>query len=128
MKFLALMSLIMCLALPLFAGAGAASAAGYSPPQPGWTLSVRKMYYKALHYQFGSPPNFVKAIKWYRKAAAAGNSYSMTDIGMLYGAGQGVPQDNSEAMQWFRKAAESPNPEVRQTAEKGVKELQAQGH
>ena len=44
-----------------------------------------------------------------RKAADAGNTDAMHDIGMLYFGGLGVRQDYAEAMTWFRKAADAGN-------------------
>ena len=45
-------------------------------------------------------------MKWYRKAAEQGNAKAQYNLGMMYYAGQGVPQDHAEAAKWFLKAAE----------------------
>ena len=46
-------------------------------------------------------------MKWYRKAADAGNADAMTSIGVLYHNGEGVTRDYGEAMKWFRKDADA---------------------
>ena len=45
-------------------------------------------------------------MKWYRKAAEQGFAAAQFNLGVSYGTGQGVTQDDKEAMKWFRKAAE----------------------
>ncbi len=42
--------------------------------------------------------------------ANAGDSEAMTNIGILYGQGNGVPQDYTQALTWFHKAADAGNP------------------
>ncbi|HLY55444.1 MAG TPA: aspartyl protease family protein [Stellaceae bacterium] len=49
----------------------------------------------------------VEAMKWYRKAADAGDAAGERAIGMLYQAGKGVPVDDVQAMIWLRKAADA---------------------
>src|SRR5205823_7737029 len=43
----------------------------------------------------------VVAVAWYRKAAAQGDVKAMTDIGLAYRDGQGVPQEKIEAFAWL---------------------------
>lgn len=38
--------------------------------------------------------------------AHKGNALAQTNLGVMYRAGQGVPQDYAEAMKWYRKAAD----------------------
>ena len=45
-------------------------------------------------------------MKWYRKAAEAGDAQAMGSIGFLYMNGWGVPRNYSTALAWFRKAAD----------------------
>ena len=45
-------------------------------------------------------------MKWYRLAAEQGNAEYQFKLGLMYGAGQGVPQDYDKAVKWFRLAAE----------------------
>ena len=44
---------------------------------------------------------------WYRKAADAGHSLAMNQIGWLYQNGQGVAQEYAEALRWYRKSADA---------------------
>ncbi len=46
-----------------------------------------------------------EALKWYRKAAAAGNSEAQNSIGWFYENGMSVAADRAEALAWYRKAA-----------------------
>lgn len=45
------------------------------------------------------------ALRWFRKSAAAGNTLAMTNLGLLYENGHGVPKDHDQALEWFRQAA-----------------------
>ena len=59
----------------------------------------------------GAPQDYVEALKWYRKAAEAGNSWGMVDVGAMYEGGLGgLPKDYGQAITWYRKAAEGGNP------------------
>ena len=53
----------------------------------------------------GVAKDYVKAREWYEKAAAAGESYAMNNLGLLYQNGLGVPQDYAKAREWREKAA-----------------------
>ena len=44
-------------------------------------------------------------MKWYRLAAEQGNAAAQNNLGLMYGLGQGVPQDDAEAVKWYRLAA-----------------------
>ena len=44
-----------------------------------------------------------------QKAADAGNSDAMNNLGTLYAHGQGVAQDYGKAREWFQKAADAGN-------------------
>jgi TPR repeat protein len=44
---------------------------------------------------------------WYQKAAAAGNTEAMTNLGWLYGNGKGVAQDYGKARECYQKAADA---------------------
>jgi len=48
-----------------------------------------------------------EALKWYRKAAEAGNGRAMSCIGLVYMQGQGVPKNDREAAGWYRRGAEA---------------------
>jgi len=53
----------------------------------------------------GAHEDFVKAGRWYRKAAEQNSVQAQYRLGHLYAAGLGVRQNYAEAMQWFGKAA-----------------------
>jgi TPR repeat protein len=44
-------------------------------------------------------------MRWFRKAADAGNAQAMSYIGMLYYNGRGIPKNDAQAIAWYRKAA-----------------------
>jgi len=46
-------------------------------------------------------------VKWYRKAAEQGFDSAQYNLGVMYGSGQGVPQNYSDAYVWFSLAATS---------------------
>ena len=49
------------------------------------------------------------AVRWYRRAAEAGEPTAMYNMGRRYAAGEGVAQDNVEAVKWLHKAADAGN-------------------
>ncbi|KAF9079759.1 hypothetical protein BGX23_003304 [Mortierella sp. AD031] len=61
---------------------------------------------------------------WYRKAADQGDADAQCNVGILYGRGQGVPQDYSQAMKWYRKAADQGHA----NAKKYYHALELKGH
>jgi TPR repeat protein len=50
-------------------------------------------------------PDYAKAAEWYRKAAEAGNLFSMLSLGDMYQSGRGVEKDPAQAVGWYRRAA-----------------------
>jgi len=58
---------------------------------------------------FGEDPDPALGAIWYRLAAEQGFSEAQNNLGTLYGAGVGVPQDNAEAFAWFSIAADQGN-------------------
>jgi TPR repeat protein len=50
--------------------------------------------------------NYSVALKWYRKAAAKGNSSAECFIGYFYQNGMVVSKDALQAMKWYRQAAD----------------------
>ena len=48
-------------------------------------------------------------MKWYKKAADAGNANAMNNIGIMYNNGAGITQDYKNAMKWYKKAADAGN-------------------
>ena len=45
----------------------------------------------------------------YRLAAEQGNAGAQSNLGVMYGKGEGVLKDEAEAVRWYRKAAEQGN-------------------
>ena len=60
------------------------------------------MYYNG----YGLSQDYDEAIKWWRKAANAGNAHAQANIGVMYASGRGVRKDEVEAVRWYRMAAE----------------------
>ena len=54
-------------------------------------------------YQAG---NYQKALELFKPFAEQGDAKAQYNLGIMYGYGRGVPQDNKEAVKWYRKAAE----------------------
>ena len=52
------------------------------------------------------PQDYAKAREWYEKAADKGDADAMSNLGLLYGNGQGVAQDYAKAREWYEKAAD----------------------
>jgi TPR repeat protein len=50
--------------------------------------------------------NYALAARLFRPLAEQGNVDAQFNLGLLYGVGQGVPQDYQEAVKWYLKAAE----------------------
>lgn len=48
-----------------------------------------------------------EAVRWFEKAANAGNIHAMNNLGIAYQDGVGVEQDDLESLKWFKKAAEN---------------------
>jgi TPR repeat protein len=57
-------------------------------------------------YQKG---NYAAAMSYWRPLADQGNARAQFNLGLLYGHGQGVPQDYAQAIAWYRKAADQGN-------------------
>jgi hypothetical protein len=55
----------------------------------------------------GVPQDYVHAREWYEKAAVAGNSTAMNELGKIYANGLGVGKDSVKAEEWIQKAKES---------------------
>jgi len=51
-----------------------------------------------------------EAIGAYRKAADKGSTSAMVELGVMYGAGSGLPKDLEQARRLFERAAEAGNP------------------
>ena len=53
------------------------------------------------HYGRVGPVNFDKARQWYERSAKQGNPDAMLGLAVIYGFGQGVPQDKQAAFRWL---------------------------
>ena len=50
--------------------------------------------------------HYKKALKWAELSAKAGNARAQGQLGIMYGTGKGVPQDDAKAVKFLRQAAE----------------------
>ena len=50
--------------------------------------------------------DYAEAVRSYRLAAEQGNAQAQTNLGLMYGNGEGVPQNFAEAVRLFRLAAD----------------------
>ncbi len=50
--------------------------------------------------------DYATALQEFKPLAEQGNAKAQAALGIMYLAGQGVPQDYAEAVKWYRKAAE----------------------
>lgn len=55
----------------------------------------------------GMQQDYLKAAKWYRKAADQGYSQAQYNLGLLYEDGNGMGQDYYEASQWYKRASKN---------------------
>ena len=67
-------------------------------------VPVAKAYDKGL----GVDQDKTEAIKWYKKAADAGETEAEWRLGVKYDLGDGVDIDKQKALQWYLKAANTP--------------------
>ena len=72
------------------------------PDNPRAQLSIGFMYANGQSV----PQDYVKAMKWYLKAAEQDLALAQFNLGVMYENGQGVPQNYAEAVRWYRKSAE----------------------
>jgi TPR repeat protein len=59
-----------------------------------------------LERGMGVAKNQAEALKWYSRAAKAGHSRALLNLGFAYVRGVGVPQDYTKARQFFKMAAD----------------------
>ena len=69
--------------------------------------SARGMYELGVLFgQVEEKEDFVKALKWYRRAADHGFPQALNNVGYMYAEGRGVEKSAIEAVKWFQRAAE----------------------
>jgi localization factor PodJL len=56
--------------------------------------------------------DYERALRHLLPCARAGDPIAQFEVGVMYGYGRGVPQDDAEAVRWFRPAAEYGVPEA----------------
>jgi hypothetical protein len=71
------------------------------------------------------PQNLATAVKWWRKAAQAGDVAAQWYIGLCYYYGRGMGRDAAQAMACFRKSAAQGVPPAVQSVQLGIP---GQGH
>jgi TPR repeat protein len=54
--------------------------------------------------------NYSEAMRFFRKAADLGDTQAMSNIGVMYDNGEGVPKNAAEAARWYKKAADRDKP------------------
>lgn len=55
---------------------------------------LASMYYHGR----GTPKDYGKAVRWYRKAARQGDAVAEQSLGYMYATGRGVPRSRREAV------------------------------
>jgi len=91
---------IMARALPVIRPLVVAFVLMFAPAVPAFASDFLTGYDA---YQRG---DFAEALKFYRKAAEAGDAVSQVQLGGMYKEGVGVDKDPAEAVKWYRKAAD----------------------
>ena len=59
--------------------------------------------------------DYATALRELRPLAERGNAGTQRVLGVMYGKGRGIPQDDAEAVQWWRKAAEQDHADAQVT-------------
>jgi TPR repeat protein len=70
--------------------------------------SRRALYQLGRAYAAGQ--QWPEAVRTYRQAADKGSTTAMVELGVMFGTGTGVPQDQAQARQLFERAAAAGNP------------------
>ncbi|MHB9146875.1 MAG: ankyrin repeat domain-containing protein [Candidatus Amoebophilus sp.] len=66
-----------------------------------YALDKGSMYYHGK----GVAKDYIKALKWYQKAADQGHARAQCNLGMLYHQGHGIAKDYIKALEWYGKSA-----------------------
>ncbi|MCF8468618.1 MAG: hypothetical protein K9G33_14555 [Sneathiella sp.] len=69
---------------------------------PAAMRNIGHMYRRGL----GVPPDYLKAMTWYKRAATLGFDRAQANVAGLYLNGEGVKQSYAQAANWFAKAAQ----------------------
>ena len=73
-----------------------------APAKPA-SLSIGQL--NTLANKAYAAKDYKKAMGYYRRSAALGSDYAITNIGFMNHLGKGVPVNYPEALRWYRKAA-----------------------
>jgi TPR repeat protein len=84
---------------------GSSHPAG-SPPQQANAPANDVFQQGVSLYKAG---DYAGALRYFRRAADAGNSWAELQIGYQYENGEGLPQNNSEAVKWYTRSAQHGN-------------------
>ncbi len=76
------------------------------PPVERGLAVVEALVGDIYYMGHGVPKDYVKAVKWYKRAADKGNALSQSTLGDVYYYGYGVPQNYVEAAKWWQRAAD----------------------
>jgi TPR repeat protein len=97
--------------------AGALEARNPEAPTPGTAAanaqrlrtleSIEAASYLGVMYSggLGTAVDYQESLRWFRKAADAGDPQAMCNVGSLYFAGLGIPKRYDEAIRWFNRCA-----------------------
>lgn len=77
--------------------------------RPIRVLHLRRSGLAFYEHGNGVRQDNAEALRWFRRAAEAGNATGLNNLGTFYRRGLAVPVDYGEAMQLFRQAADKGN-------------------
>jgi TPR repeat protein len=66
------------------------------------------------------PQNWATAVKWWQKAAEAGQATAQWNIGVCYYYGRGADRDVTQAMAWIRNSAAQGHPAAVKAVQSGI--------
>ena len=71
----------------------------------------------------GVGKDYAEALKWQHKAVAQGNAVAQNNLGLMYGKGEGVPQNSVTAYAWFNIAAANGSTKGKSNKDVAAKQL-----
>lgn len=84
--------------------------------------NAEAMYYLGGICYSQTPPDYVQAAEWFRKAAESDYAGGQYLLGVLFSLGRGVPESREQACYWLKKAASSKDSVVSLKAGKLLKQ------
>ncbi|MDG1287759.1 MAG: tetratricopeptide repeat protein [Rickettsiales bacterium] len=82
--------------------------------EQGNVRAMRKMAQRFIYGAAGVEPSPKEAFRWYVKAAQAGDSVSMMEIGNAFSTGLGIAPSQVKARQWWERAAKAGSAKAKQ--------------